>query len=56
MIKALFSIEYTHATPYYGDTSGVRVGQIKILDSSGSLYDQEWSEKDEHGVNFTRDI
>lgn len=46
-------IEYTHATPYYGDTSGVRVGQIKILDSSKPLYDQEWSEKDEHGVNFS---
>lgn len=46
-------IEYTHATPYYGETSGVRVGQIRIIDPSKPLYDQEWLEKDEHGVNFS---
>jgi hypothetical protein len=46
-------IEYTHATPYYGETSGVRVGQIRITDSTKPLYDQEWLEKDDHGVNFS---
>lgn len=46
-------IEYTHATPYYGETSGVRVGQIRIMDINKPLYDQEWLEKDEHGVNFS---
>lgn len=46
-------IEYTHSTPYYGDTSGVRVGQIRILDPNKPLYDQEWLEKDEHDVNFS---
>src|SRR5690606_24929948 len=46
-------IEYTHSTPYYGEGSGVRVGQIRIIDPSKPLYDQEWLEKDEHGVNFS---
>ena len=46
-------IEYTHATPYYGSESGVKTGQIRILDPRKSLYDQEWLEKDEHGVNFS---
>lgn len=46
-------IEYTHATPYYGEHSGVRTGQIKVLDSKKPLYDQDWTEKDEHGVNFS---
>jgi hypothetical protein len=51
--ETVSQIEYTHATPYYGETSGVRVGQIKILDPQKPLFDQEWTEKDEHGVNFS---
>jgi len=46
-------IEYTHSTPYYGEGNGVRVGQIRISDPKRKLYEQEWLEKDEHGVNFS---
>ncbi|MEO6728779.1 MAG: hypothetical protein ABIM99_02545 [Candidatus Dojkabacteria bacterium] len=46
-------IEYTHSTPYYGEGNGVRVGQIRIIDPSRKLYEQDWLEKDEHGVNFS---
>ncbi|MEP7103676.1 MAG: amidase domain-containing protein [Candidatus Dojkabacteria bacterium] len=46
-------IEYTHSTPYYGEENGVRVGQIRVIDPNHALYEQEWLEKDEHGVNFS---
>ena len=46
-------IEYTHSTPYYGEGNGVRIGQIRITDPNRRLFEQEWLEKDSHGVNFS---
>lgn len=46
-------IEYTHSTPYYGKTNGVRVGAIKITDPNKTLKEQEWLEKDDNGVSFS---
>jgi hypothetical protein len=47
------SIQYTHASPYYGMLNGVKTGDIIIRDIEKPLWDQEWTEKDEHGVNHT---
>jgi hypothetical protein len=46
-------IEYTHSTPYYGKANGVKTGEIRITDLNKTLKEQEWLEKDEHGVNFS---
>ncbi len=46
-------IKYTHATPNYGDDMGVKTGEIRIKDINKPLWDQEWTEKDSHGVNHT---
>ena len=47
------AIKYTHSSPYYGDKMGVKTGEIRIKDITKPLWDQEWTEKDEHGVNHT---
>jgi hypothetical protein len=46
-------IEYTHSTPYYGESNGVKTGEIKITDIDKTLKEQEWLEVDKFGVNFT---
>lgn len=45
------TIEYTHSIPFYGNESGIKNGQINILDIDKPLEQQEWLEIDEHGVN-----
>lgn len=48
-------IVYKHSTPYYDKNNGVKTGEIEITDVSQSLENQNWTEKDEHGVNFTHE-
>lgn len=51
--KKLIKIGYTHSTPFYGEENGVKHGEIIIKDQNLPLESQEWTEKDEFGVNFT---
>lgn len=44
-------IEYTHSIPFYGNESGIKTGQIRIIDINYPLEKQEWLEVDESGVN-----
>lgn len=46
-------IKYVHATPYYGEDSGVKFGEIEIIDQNNDLKDQKWNEIDSRGVNFS---
>lgn len=46
-------LTYKHSTPYYDKNNGVRTGEIQILDTKLPLQKQNWTEKDEYGVNFT---
>lgn len=51
----LKSIQYVHSTARYGDSNGVRLGQINITSSSEPLQNQEWIDNDIDGSNPTLD-
>lgn len=44
-------IGYTHSIPFYGEESGIKTGEIIITDQNKPLESQNWTEKDEKGVN-----
>lgn len=46
-------IDYVNSTEQYGETNGVRYGQIKIKDVTKKLQDQEWIDFDENKINHT---
>jgi hypothetical protein len=44
---------YTHAAEHYGESSGVKEGNVVITDIELELKDQDWQEADESGRNWT---
>ncbi|MDD3647585.1 MAG: hypothetical protein PHS44_03760, partial [Candidatus Dojkabacteria bacterium] len=49
----IVSFKYVHSTRFYGKNHGVREGEVRILDSSNKLINQEWLDE-ENGENFTK--
>lgn len=47
------SIRYVHSTDRFGDQSGVKFGEIEIVNPEGELKEQEWLETDKEGVKQT---
>lgn len=47
-------IIYVHSAEYYGDQNGVKFGEIEITDINKPLEEQNWTEVDEKGKNWSK--
>ena len=49
------AIEIAESSQQYGVNNGIRISKIKIIDINKSLLEQEWLDKDENGICWTKE-